>query len=432
MPGMATGKRSDVSPTLPERGIDHMQLTAKNVAALDLAGKADIIHFDDTMAGFGYRLRTGAGGRVLRSWVAQYRRAGATRRLLIGSAAVLGADQARAAAKKILAKVALGEDPQADRIERRGKDRQALRAVVQEFLAAKMIVDEDSGLAEVRPSTIRELKRYLTGPYFRPLYSMPIDKVSRRDIASRLVVVSREHGTRVAAQSRVALSGFFVWAMRSGFVEANPVTNTPQPQGSEPRERVLNDDELGAIWRACGDDDYGRIIRLLTLTGCRRQEIGSMAWSEINFDRGSWTLPATRSKNGRAHTLPLMPAMLAIIEKVPRRVSRDQLFGARGNGFSTWGPGKRVLDARSGVTDWIIHDIRRSVATGMANLGTQPHIIETVLNHCSGHRRGVAGIYNKSAYEREVRAAMALWADHVRSIADGGEKVIHLLPQAAT
>jgi integrase len=401
-----------------------MLLTAKNVAALDLAGKADIIHFDDTMACFGYRIRAGAGGKVLRSWVVQYRRGGATRRLLVGRAEVLGAEQARAAAKKILAKVALGEDPQADRTERRGKDRLSLRSVVEEFLSTKT--------AEVRPSTIRELKRYLTGPYFRPLYGMPIDKVTRRDIASRLVAVTREHGSRVAAQSRVALSGFFVWAMRSGFVEVNPVTNTPQPQGSKARERVLNDDELGAIWRACGDDDYGRIIRLLTLTGCRRSEIGGMAWSEINFDRGSWTLPATRSKNGRAHTLPMMPAMLEIVAKVPHRVSRDQLFGARSNGFSTWGPGKRALDVESGVTDWTVHDTRRSVATGLANLGVQPHIIETVLNHFSGHRRGVSGIYNKSTYEREVRAALALWADHVRSIADGGEKVIHLLPQAAT
>jgi integrase len=188
---------------------------------------------------------------------------------------------------------------------------------------------------------------------------------------------------------------------------------------------VLSDSELAAIWRACKDDDYGRIIRLLILTAARRAEIGGIAWSEIDLERGTWTLPAERSKNGRAHTLPLMPVALDIIKSVPQMVSRDQLFGARSqDGFASWDKGKTALDQRSGVTNWTPHDIRRSVATRMADIGIAPHIIEQILNHQSGHKRGPAGIYNRSSYEREVRAALALWEDHIRTLIEGGERKI--------
>ena len=130
------------------------------------------------------------------------------------------------------------------------------------------------------------------------------------------------------------------------------MVGTLAPNGGQPRERVLNDTELSVVWQACGDDDHGRCIRLLILTGCRRQEIGGLCWSEIDLERGVWTLPAARSKNKRAHTLPLLPSMLAIIEKVPRMAGRDQLFGARGDGFTGWSRGKALLDERAKVTGW--------------------------------------------------------------------------------
>jgi len=129
-----------------------------------------------------------------------------------------------------------------------------------------------------------------------------------------------------------------------------------------------------------------------------------------------------------------MPMMAAILADVPRMVGRDLLFGERSPaGFQSWDPHKAALDARSGVTGWQLRDIRRSVATKMADIGVQPHIIEQILNHQSGHKAGPAGIYNRSSYEREVRAALALWADHVRTLVDGGErKVIPYAPQAAS
>ena len=404
-----------------------MNLTAKSVAALKLDGKTDVIFFDDTLPCFGYRLRLSHDRtKVLRSWVAQYKRAGATRRITLGSAEVLGAEAARTAAKKVLGRVALGEDPAADRRERRDKDRLSLRSVIDEYLALKS--------REVRPKTLREITRYLTGPAFKPLHGMPVDKVSRKDVASRLVAIIREHGPIVAVKARAALSTLFAWAMQAGLIEHNPVIGTIQPKNSKPRERTLSDQELAAIWRACKDDDYGRIVRLLILLGARRAEVGGMAWSEIDSENGRWRLPGERSKNSRPHTLPLMPMALDIIQSVPHLASRAQLFGARSNdGFTGWDDQKEVLDERSGVTAWTLHDIRRSVATKMADIGVQPHIIEEILGHTSGHKSGVAGIYNRSVYEREVRAALALWEDHVRTIVEGGErKVIPYAPATAS
>ena len=363
-----------------------MRLTDRTVAGLALAaGKGDRIHFDADLAGFGYRLRRGAGGRMLRSWVVQYRYAGIVRRYLIGPAEAVGAERARAAARKLLARIALGEDPQGARDDRRGRDRLTFRTIAAEYVAARA--------PALRPKAIRDLEWYLAGPHFRTLHGSPLDRIGRKEIAAALVVIERERGTPSALRARAALASMYTWAMRSGLTESNPPANTPKPSISRGRERVLADAELGAIWRAAGDDDYGRIVKLLILTAARRAEIGGLCWAELDFGAGVWTLPAARAKNGRAHVLPIMPMMAAIIESLPRRATRDQVFGERGaGGFAGWTSNKIALDVRAGVTGWVLHDIRRSVATGMANLGVQPHIIEEVLGHSGGHKAGVAGI----------------------------------------
>jgi integrase len=398
-----------------------VKLDAKSVAALTLDGKTDMIHFDDALPGFGYRLRLGAGGRELRSWIVQYRRAGGSRRVLLGSADVLSAEAARKEAKRVLAEVALGRDPQGDKADRRGKDKLSLRSVIDEYLTIKE--------TEVRSSTFSEVRRYLTGAHFRPLHAMPVDTITRKDVAAQLLVIQRQRGRATSGLARAALSAFYAWVVAQGICESNPTIGTTKPKEAAPRSRVLSDDELRRIWLACREDAYGRIIKLLIQTGARRGEVGGMCWSEIDPDREEWTIPAERSKNHRTHTLPIMPLMASIVADVPRMVTRDQMFGSRGPGFSHWAASKRLLDERSGVTDWTVHDIRRSTATKMADIGIAPHIVEQILNHQSGHRAGVAGTYNRSSYTKEVRAALATWHDHLRSIIEGGErKILPLLP----
>jgi integrase len=121
--------------------------------------------------------------------------------------------------------------------------------------------------------------------------------------------------------------------------------------------------------------------------------------------------------------------MAEIIESIPHRDGFDLLFG-RKHGFTGWSIGKRALDKKLGLKQWTHHDIRRSVATGLANIGVQPHVVEQILNHRSGHKSGVAGIYNRSSYEREVRAALALWSDHVGTLVEGGERKVVAMRQA--
>jgi integrase len=403
----------------------NIKLTTRAVAAIRLPeGKTDHIFWDDTLTGFGYRLRQSAG-RVLRSWIVQYRRGGSSRRLLLGPAEVLNADRARVAAKEALAKVHLGGDPQGAKVAARNKvPEHSFRQIVDDHIAARQ--------RSVRPATLHDIRLYLTGPYFAPLHKMPIDQISKKDVASRLTRITAERGPIVAAAARAKLSAFFTWAMGQGLAESNPVIGTNKPEGNQPRDRVLDDGEIAAIWQASGDDGFGRIVRLLMLTGCRRAEVGGMRWSEIDLQTGSWTIPAERTKNKRPHTLPLPPMAMDIITSVPCMVGRDLLFGEHSEtkGFTQWGHDKDLLDVRLGdrVRPWRLHDLRRTTATKMADIGIAPHIIEAVLNHQSGHKGGIAGVYNRSSYERDVRAALALWADHIRSITEGGKRKVLAFP----
>jgi integrase len=405
-----------------------MKLTTAN---LDPGGKSDAIFFDDELTGFGLRVRRGSGGKLIRNWIVQYRSHGRQRRLIIGSASKLTAAEARKQARKLLAKVELGQDPQHDRAERRERDAVSLKFIAGEYFSTKVGV--------IKPRSLELLRHYLVdGPHLRPLHMVPIDEISRGDIAKRLLTASKESGVPTAIALRSATSSLFSWAMQMGFVEQNPVIQAYKPETPKSRDRVLDDSELAAIWRGLDDDDYGKCVKLLILTAARREEIAGLCWSEVNFDKGTWTVPKTRSKNGLEHTLPLTPLMRSIIDSVPRREGLDILFGYK-RGFTGWSIGKRALDARLGLPaikeraqkHWRHHDIRRSVATKMADIGIAPHVIEQILNHQSGHKRGPAGIYNRSSYEREVRAAMALWSDHVRALVEGGERKIVPIARSA-
>lgn len=400
-----------------------MKLTTRSVAAVGLPdGRDDHVAWDDELAGFGLRLRAGSG-RVRRTYVVQYRTAGRSRRLLLGSADVLSLDQARVAAKKALAAVALGGDPQgAKAAQRRAGDR-SLQATIAVYLDAKR--------AAVRPRTFREIERYLRGPHFKVLHSRLLEQITRKDVAGCLTRITTRNGSVTAGRARAVLAAFYAWAIGAGLAESNPVVGTNKPEDSKPRERVLSDAELAAVWNACRDSGYGHIVKLLVLLGCRREEVGGMTWSEFDLGAGTWTIPAARAKNHREHTLPLPPAALAIIAEVERVPNRDHLFGGGANhGFQRWSASKRELDARAGVTGWTVHDVRRTCATRMADIGIPPHVIEAVLNHQSGHKRGPAGVYNRSAYTTEVKRALLRWSEHLLALVEGRESNVVALHRA--
>jgi len=418
-----------------------VKLDKETIAILPLEKdqhKDDVIYFDELDPGFGIRLR--AGGK--RTWIVQYRVGAKQRRLTLGTvkladgSGTLGPAEARKAAQVRLAKVTLGGDPQADKVAKQKEASNTLVAVVDHYLLAKKPV--------LRPKSFVEVERYLQR-YWKPLHNFPIARIERRDITARVGAIAAKHGPVAARHARTALSALFAWAMGEGYkIEANPVigTNTPaQPAG---RDRVLSDDELVEIWNACKEGNYGRIVRLLIVTGQRRSEVGGMCRSELDLDRGIWFIPAARTKNKRPHVIPLAPLAVDIIKAVPEQVGRDCLFGEGPHGYVGYAKAKEALDRRvlaarkktgganvKPMAAWVVHDLRRTCATRMADLGVLPHVIEAALNHVSGHKAGIAGVYNRSTYEREVKTALALWADYVRSLVSGGDrKVVPLRAQS--
>ena len=388
-----------------------MRLTQTNIAKLTLPhGKSDAIIFDDELPRFGVRLREGGS----RKYIIQYRLAGVERRLTIGPTATLTLEEARRRGRKLLVAVDDGHDPQTEKETKRAEAGLIFSSVVTDYLAFRA--------RDMRQGSLSETTRHLTAVW-KLLHKLPIGGVSRAIIAAHLRRVAEESGPVAANRARSTLSAFFAWCIGDGLCETNPVMGTNK-SAEKPRERILSDTELAAIWRSAPANDYGKIIKLLMLTGQRRDEIGALRWSEVDTRAKQITVPSERAKNGREHLVPLSDTAMAVIEECPHH--GEHLFGRSANGYGGWSKSKALLDAACNVKDWTVHDLRRTVATRMADIGIQPHIIEAVLNHVSGHKAGVEGIYNRSNYATEKRAALDAWANHLGVILSGATNVQRL------
>ena len=235
----------------------------------------------------------------------------------------------------------------------------------------------------------------------------------------RLAEIETASGAVSRNRFRSSLSAFFAWAIREGLAETNPVTGTGKANEGNGRERVLSETELAALLRALGEDDFSDIIRLLVLTGQRREEIGGLKWSEVDFERGLIVLPPERTKNKRLHELPLSRQAMDILNR--RRGLQHPRYGHADGGefvfgrkFNSWSKSKEILDRRlNGMASYRLHDLRRSAATHMAELGVLPHVVEAILNHVSGHKSGVAGLYNRARYQDQMKAALQTYGDYI-------------------
>lgn len=380
-----------------------MRLNKTTIAELGVPdGKAEITYYDQDLPGFGIRARK--SGK--RSWVAVYRLGNKVRRETLGDPALLSPEQARTKAKQILAKASLGEDSFISRQEEKAKADNTLDKVIHAYIQQYVELRQ-------RPKTQHETKRYLLKTW-KSLRRLPLNKVTRREVAGTLAEIVALNGPMSANRARAALHGLFVWAMQQGLAEGNPVAGTKAPAAEVKRDRVLSNEELRALWMATPDGgDFSIIVRLLILTGQRREEVGAMAWREIDIDRALWSIPAERSKNKQAHEVPLSLPCLHLLQSRQRDDKRDLVFGTGKGPFAGWSKAKARLDQRSGVQDWRLHDLRRTVVTGMAEMGIQPHIIEAVVNHISGHKAGIAGVYNRATYAAEKRSSIVTWAEHL-------------------
>jgi integrase len=340
--------------------------------------------WDNRVPGFGARRQ-----RDAISYVLKYRHQGKQRFVTLGRHGALTPDEARKKAKRLLGSVAGGIDPITPKAE-------TLGAVIEEYLAYAS--------KTLRPKSYLNTQHYLQ-VCWKPYHSRPLASIKRRDVAQGISEIETKHTPIIASLARRGLSACFNWAIRQGYeLPANPVQGTNRSV-LKSRDRVLTKPELVSIWHQCKYDDFGRIVKLLILTGQRRDEVSRMTWAELDLEKKLWTIPAERSKNHREHILPLTDAALALL---PER-RRDYVFG-NGIGFSNWSKAQRRI---TGIAPWRLHDLRRTAVTMMAELGILPHIIEAIVNHVSGHRAGVAGIYNKAKYLDEMRIALEKWAAHV-------------------
>jgi len=419
-----------------------MKLSPQAVRTARLpAGKSEAILFDDDVPGFGLRLRQQGS----RTFIFQYKLGTKQRRMALGAATALGVVKVRKVAEQLHARVKLGEDPASDKAEARAGAARTFKAVADEYLDQRR---DDVSKGRLRERSYPDLERHLL-KYSKPLHELQLAKISRADIASVLVLVTKNSGAVTANRVRTTLSGFFSWAMGRGIADINPVIGTARHE-ERSRDRVLTPAELRAIWNALGDDDFGTIIKLLALTGQRAGEITGLSWSEIAD--GAIVLPGERTKNHRPHIIPLSSAAAAIIDARPKRVDRDLVFGRGQNLFSGWSKCKEQLDTKiksatgKSLPHWTPHDLRRTFATyaggglsehdlkkiptrdkgAASGLGIQPHVVEAILNHISGTRGGVAGVYNRSTYAAEKKTALDLWADRLMAIVE--DRVSNVTP----
>jgi integrase len=311
-------------------------------------------------------------------------------------------DTARNEARRLLGVVATGVDPCAQALAGEG-----FAVAIERYLERKR--------AALKPKSLEATELYLR-KHAAPLHGLRLDAIDRRKIAALLGQIETASGPVSRNRCRSALSAFFSWCVAEGLLELNPVQGTAKAGENGGRERVLTVEELCQLWRTLPQINAGfaDIIRLLLLTGARRNEIGLLTWKEIDFKRGMVVLGPERTKNRRTHELPLSTQALAILARQPRHNSTDFVFSERG--YQDWDRAKQRLDRRLGIAPWTLHDLRRTCATQLGELGVQPHHIESVLNHYSGHRAGVAGVYQRAKYEPEMRDALRRWADHLDQI----------------
>lgn len=364
--------------------------------------------FDDELPGFGIR-KFGSGKA---SYFVKFNVGRQQRRKTLGKVVRGNLKAMRLEASTVLAKARLGTDVVAQARAAAAKSTATLGDVVPRYLSAR------SG--ELRASSHTEVTRYLMKAW-QPLHSHAIDAITRQTVIGVVDDLARDSGKVTADRARIALSGCFSWAIDRGYLENNPAINIRASARTTARSRVLTESELVEVWNACLNDDHGRIVRLLILTGQRRAEIGDLCWSEIKREKRQIELPERRTKNSRAHVVPLSDEALAILEGIAETDGRDLVFGLGARGFSGWSKAKnelneRIAEARrktgvkKAMPGWTIHDLRRSFVTHVSERGfAPPHVVEAIVNHISGAKAGVAGVYNRATYLLEKRQALERW-----------------------
>jgi integrase len=372
-------------------------LTDKSVQHLKPPATGELEVFD---LGYpGLALRVGHGGA--KSFELFYRTGGKLRRETLGRWPQITLADARDAWRKTRERISKGEDPSS----RNGAKAPAMlfERVVEDWLKRDQSKNKAISLYQVTKSVESDLL-----PAWR---GKRVDEITKRDIIELLDSITDRGAPLMARRVRASVRRFFRWCIERDILEIDPTAAMPRVGNGKSRERVLTDDELAKVWRAALGP-FGAVTRLLVLTGARREEMAQLRWSEI--DGATIKLEGDRTKTGAPHIIPLSAVAQALLHSLPRIAGSDFVFTISGTKpISGWSRPKAKLDAKSGVTDWRIHDLRRTVATGMERLGVTRQTVEAVLGHTSGSRGGIVGVYQRHDYAAEKRAALEAWGTYV-------------------
>lgn len=395
-------------------------LTNKSIEALEKRLKAGESVKEWTPDGDGLYLRcqkAGAMSFVLRRW--------GFPSLTIGKASI-GLAKARQMAREAINQQASGIDPSAQK--RAAKEALKVKPVA-EVTVGEIIDRWIERYAKPELRTWPAIWRSLNNDVVPKWGKRPIKDITRPMVADLIDGIVDRGAPRQAALVFAYLHKIFSWALSRGYIDSNPATGLQKPKQAPSRDRVLSDQELRLLIEASRTLGYPfqPIIELLAYSGQRKSEIGDGLWSEVDLGAKIWKLPAARTKNKTAHHFPISEPMFKILESIPRHEKCDYLFTTTGktpvSGYSRI---KRAIDAKIAemnggepIAAWSLHDLRRTAATGMASINVQPHVIEAVLNHRSGAKSGVAGVYNRHQYESEMRAALDAWARRLQEIVTG-------------
>jgi integrase len=270
----------------------------------------------------------------------------------------------------------------------------------------------DTHAVALRPRSRYVLERSLRYNFH---WAKTLDKISHNDV---LAAIEKINAKSAATHALKDIRTFFNWCVPR-YLPHSPCHGIKMPSRYVPRRRVLNDDELKRVWNASTEYPFGAIVRLLILCGQRKTETASLKWDYLNGQAQSITLPDWLTKNGREHCFPIGEMAQAIVAEIPRKSDYVFIGRVKDQPYNGWNKHKAEIDRRSGVTNWVLHDIRRTYRTLHGRIGTPPHIAERLINHVSGIESvtsEVNAIYDTYTYMPEMRKAVLAFEDHLGAL----------------
>jgi len=391
-----------------------LKLTKSTIDVLPTPAK-DIVYWDSGCPGFGVKI-TPKGRKV---FIVLYRAGGAGSRLrkyTIGPYGRVTLHQARTAALKIFAARTEGRDPAAEK-------QQARRRLVVDRVEDLVELFITEHVSKIRSA--REISRLLRREVIPSWGARSVHDVGKRQVIE-LVTEVAARGTPSAANKLLKMiKAFFGWCVGRAILDVSPANELTAPAREKARDRVLGDDELARVLLAARriGYPYGGIVELLALTGQRREEVAQATWDEVDIAHCTWELPASRTKNGKSHIVHLSKVAIAVLNRTP--TMGNFVFALSGaKPFQSFSAAKRELDTLSEVSDWRLHDLRRTCVSGMARLGVAPHVADKVLNHQAGTISGVAAVYQRHEFLAERKDALERWGAHIVDLLKNEERLV--------